>query len=538
MAQRGSVAELNSKRLLALNLRKLGGEELLFTPRSYVLAWGDDEFESFVSDFKVSQAFAVLKYVSRSPQMEREQCRCSPHFQKGLGPETERPEGLLGREAPKVIWQSGPDQTQPVTDLCVNAALAVARRVLEVFRQGGLGSGGSFASVTVNEGEWALLRAFHPDAHPRDTGLASFAAEAEELLSALPLELQITSLQANYWALKPSLNGGGNGRGILLMDRLPESSWQLLDWAAAVGRGGARGTQDAMDGCVLQKLVEDPHLLDLRRLQDQASQLGDQSGVGPHACDGISGGLQDEASCVRESCFAEGVADSVANSVGGSVVNDIATGASLGEALAAVPRCTTGMYKYNFRLWVLANMASPPSVWLYRDSYVDLAAQEFTVALSIASHVTNLRRGQRTFQRYWPIANYAAYLQATCGGEDLYHAHILPQARAIVCGVFRALLAAPSSIPDTASTHLKRLGIDLLVDARHHVWLVEINVLRGGAKQYGLKAAKGQETKDVLAERLVEEEIKLKTALRKGGTIPDTWEDLSGSIACGAAYER
>ena len=53
---------------------------------------------------------------------------------------------------------------------------------------------------------------------------------------------------------------GGNGRGILLVDRLPEegaaatAAGLLCRWVAAVGRAGVGGLNDAKHGCLLQVL--------------------------------------------------------------------------------------------------------------------------------------------------------------------------------------------------------------------------------------------------------------------------------------------
>ena len=323
--------------------------------------------------------------------------------------------------------------------------------------------------------EWALLQSFSPRAASafawEALDLAACRRRAGELLQALPPRCQLGLLRGNLWALKPSLNGGGNGRGIVLMDRLPRRSSELLRWVAAVGRGGTAGAQDAQDGCLLQKLVEEPHLLD-----QQLLGLSEPGGPG------------------------------------------------------AGPPCAPGLFKYNLRLWVLSSMGSPPSVWLYRDSYVDLAARTFTEALHPESHITNLLRGHRDSQRYWPIPAFAAYLQAANGGRDVYRESIWPQARAILRGVFRALEAAPPSLLARPSSRLKRLGVDLLVDARHTAWLLEFNVLRN---EYGLKAARGQETKRQLAQRLVEDEAALKAALASGAPVPPAWEDLGDLDAAG-----
>ncbi|CAE8609497.1 unnamed protein product [Polarella glacialis] len=484
--QCGSVKEINSKRLLALNLRKLGGGEFHFTPRSYVLVTDSlgHEFVDFVHDFKASQAFAILKYVSN----DQSGCAGLPCSTRVEPPNLQLPEGTFGRELPDISWEPGPDPTRGVTTDMVRTSVAVAERAIEVFHQGG-----RISSVVVTDEEWTVLHDFSPHASPNGLDVAAYAPQAVQLLAALPPECQVTLLEQNLWILKPSLNGGGNGRGIALVDRLPSSPSQLLSWAAAVGRGGGGGVNDALDGCLLQKLVERPHLLDQLLLQDSA----------------VSHTFQDveQRWAVATQAVAEDVPRVQPNpfaNVGG-----------------------IGLFKYNLRLWILASMASPPEVWLYRDSYVDLAATEFTADLNIASHVTNLQRGHRACQRYWALPDFSAYLRRMHGGRDLYGEQILPQARAIICNVFRALQRPPNSLLNKPVARLKRLGVDVLVDANHAVWLVEFNVLRN---DYGLKAAKGQEAKDDLTRRLVEEETKLKAALESGNCIPPTWELVSDSM--------
>ena len=96
----GSVSEIHLKHLLALNLRKLRGAEHAFAPRSYILLPGDffrEEFNSFVLDFKISQALALVKHVA-----------CGDVEVTGAGITGYTPEGLWGRELPTIRWEPGP----------------------------------------------------------------------------------------------------------------------------------------------------------------------------------------------------------------------------------------------------------------------------------------------------------------------------------------------------------------------------------------------------------------------------------------------
>ena len=81
--------------------------------------------------------------------------------------------------------------------------------------------------------------------------------------------------------------------------------------------------------------------------------------------------------------------------------------------------------------------------------------------------------------------------------DDPYGSVLQPQVVAIIQAVFRALESAPSSLLEKSTQQepqphkLKRFGLDLLVDEDFHVWLIEVNVLKGRPKGYGLGASKG-----------------------------------------------
>ncbi|CAK0836814.1 unnamed protein product, partial [Prorocentrum cordatum] len=466
----GSVKELHLKHLLALNLRKLRGEELRFVPRSYVLQPGnffEEEFADFAFDFKISQALAVVKYIAEAS----ETAPWSPPDPAASGRGARRqPEGLWGRDLLEVSWQPGPDPSLPVDGQCVAAALAVARRVVA--------AGQARRAVAVDEAEWALIRSFSPQARLAEPLCDSEAAGA--LLRALPAELQVSLLCGNLWLLKPSC--GQFGRGILLLDRLPEAPTQLLQWASAVGRGGLKAASNDKEGCILQKLVERPHLLD------------------PEV---------------------------------------------LGAAARPGPRRAPALFKYGMRIWVLASMSQCPRVWLYREGHVSLALQAFTAAPDALSHITNLRvvdgnPGEHT-QRLWQLSDFAAHL-GEHEGAGTYEARLLPQVRGVVRELFRGLAAAPSALAPEASEsgrRLRRFGIDLLVDEALAVWLIEVNILKDGyALQYAPRGSSG-EAKRLLVKRLVEDEALLRVAARTGrGDIPETFEQLLPALDPGGAEGR
>ena len=230
----GSVKELCFKHLLALNLRKLGDQASCLAPRSYVLQPGNGleaEYAAFAEDFKISLALAVVKHLAAAPEARG----------KPRGPlvdasaSAREPEGLWGREEAPIAWQPGPDASQPLPAAGGAAALDVCRRLAAALERGGHAAA---AACRVELGEWEAIRAFSPLAGVAGAG----ADEAVTLLAALEGSakggaLQLPLLWGGLWLLKPSC--GQFGRGILLLDRLPEGPpEQLLMWAAGVGRGG------------------------------------------------------------------------------------------------------------------------------------------------------------------------------------------------------------------------------------------------------------------------------------------------------------
>ncbi|CAJ1346308.1 unnamed protein product, partial [Effrenium voratum] len=96
----GSVCELHLKHLLALNLRKLRGQELRVAPRSYVLQgpFLDQEFARFCADFRLSHALALVRSCARAAHDEFE----PSHNELDAA---ERPEGSWGRELPELLWE-------------------------------------------------------------------------------------------------------------------------------------------------------------------------------------------------------------------------------------------------------------------------------------------------------------------------------------------------------------------------------------------------------------------------------------------------
>ena len=370
----GSADELNCKDMLALNLRKLGEEVHHLAPRSYVILPQrecDGEFDAFVKDFMLSRALAILKFIAE-PHGEQieitaandvemrdndpdESTRPRTHHESsqrlsasGEKTSTHKKAAESDSSVPVIRWE--PHPTRPIDRDIVNTVLEVAQRYVS-----------RLVPFEIRQDEWSTLRSARLDCNVQ-AGIEACISEeqleaAAATLSALPPKCQLSLLSKNVWLLKPSLNGGGNGRGILLFDRLPEGSSLpgndgipslLLAWQAAVGRCGVQGLNDARHGCILQKCIEDPHLVN-RRILMRHWPTGQHRGCEP----------RDEMAIERE-----GVEDAV-----------------------AAPE--TSLFKYNLRIWMLASLGQSPSCWLHREGYIDLSGLEFTNKLIPGAHVTN-----------------------------------------------------------------------------------------------------------------------------------------------------
>ena len=458
----GSVSEIHLKHLLALNLRKLGGAEHAFAPRSYILLPGDffrEEFNSFVLDFKISQALALVKHVAH--------VACGDVEVTGAGITGYTPEGLWGRELPTIRWEPGPGAHQPLSNEMVDVALSIIE--CRLFEDD---SSVSSDCKPLSELEWIQIRSFDTQSSLESISTAQVerCRNTWSRVKDLMPERQASLLHRNFWALKPSC--GQFGRGILLIDRLPEEPGQLLEWAAAVGRGGLKGGNDVREGVVLQKLIEQPHLLDKQL-------LGNLGNPGNPAGDSVSG----------------------------------------------------GKFKYNLRMIVLATLRSPCRIWLYNEGFVSLALCPFTSQLDPLSHITNLRQGAGyESQRRWPIRDLDSYLAAK--GRPSFDDSFRPQIERIISSLFYALSLHPTSLlpldpcdetgdmgRSAAGKKLRRFGFDFLIDQTETVWLLEVNFLKNGyAIGHAQSGPAGDAKRDFVQDFMVEE-----TALRKavaGQTLP------------------
>eukprot|EP00811_Abedinium_folium_P007077 NODE_16529_length_990_cov_1.206257.p1 GENE.NODE_16529_length_990_cov_1.206257~~NODE_16529_length_990_cov_1.206257.p1 ORF type:complete len:252 (+),score=55.33 NODE_16529_length_990_cov_1.206257:34-756(+) len=206
---RGSTMELLSKRLLALNLRKLGEEQHEVAPRSYVFLGGavagGSEYEAFVRDFKATQAIAVLRYLCDGVAWPNTGTAAPASDVLDPLAAQREPEGRHGRELPDIVWDAGPDAAATVDDACVDAALTLPRRLFDE-HQGGCGAGrGGLACAEVSDVEWAALRGFSPGCARPSATAADRAPEAAVSVTAAH------GAPAGCIACAPAANGGDRG---------------------------------------------------------------------------------------------------------------------------------------------------------------------------------------------------------------------------------------------------------------------------------------------------------------------------------------
>jgi len=168
---------------------------------------------------------------------------------------------------------------------------------------------------------------------------------------------------------------------------------QFLAWVVSVGRAGTGGQNDAKHGYILQKAVENPHLLDRARLVQHWPR--------------------------------------------GFPRTDVSTPMSVAPTRHE-------MYKWNWRVWVLGSVGSQPgpSAWLYNESYLDLSGLPFTRKLLAGAHVSNLQPPGRffaSFQRQWDVRALEQYFSLAAQTEtgpktEAVSGVLVPQVR----GYFRS----------------------------------------------------------------------------------------------------
>jgi hypothetical protein len=248
----GTTNEVNSKALLALNLRKLGGEHLSWAPRSYIVLPSAaettvtatatatagirrDEFDAFLLDFKASRAIAILQRIvatndasgdepSNCPSTEamravepepavEPELTAAPELESEPPPggsdarrhdDTQQPEGLWDREAPEITWEPRPDH--PISGNCVDTALSVvdawAERLSNPTQEN--------LAFSICGVQWMQLRSCQLDSPVAEDVTPAQCAAARAALAKLKRSDQLRLLRDNVWLLKPSLNGGAH----------------------------------------------------------------------------------------------------------------------------------------------------------------------------------------------------------------------------------------------------------------------------------------------------------------------------------------
>eukprot|EP00913_Durusdinium_trenchii_P011920 g11197.t1 len=478
----GSVSELHLKHLLALNLRKLGTAELGFVPRSYVLKDLDfeeefQEFRRFSEDFKISRALALVKWVAQEGHATRQVPEVKDASRQAGRTEVE---GLWGRELPDITWDDEEDEEDPEglsdeileTSLSILEATLAQRRAVRGETRRPFDVSAADAQSWVRDVDWQRIRRVDW-ARTWNTSVGSEMMErcrscVGSIMKEMP-ELQVTLLHRNIWALKPSC--GQFGRGILLFDRLPLDPQQLLKWAAAVGRGGLKGGNDVKEGCVLQKLIEEPHLLH-------------------------------ENLCAN-SFFASSLPATFKYNLRMIVL------ATLRDP------CRLWLYREGF----VSLAMSPFTPQLDPSSHITNLRQG---------------SGYEK-QRRWPIRDLDAYLLASGASsfDEMFRPQVKSVVCSLFHALSLKPTSLLTLDPDEASGRsaagkkLRRFGFDFLIDKTGTLWLLEVNFLKNGYALGHAQSGPAGDAKRDFVQDFMAEETSLRTAIAgEQDKLPASFEEL------------
>ena len=270
-----------------------------------------------------------------------------------------------------------------------------------------------------------------------DVAASSNAALVLEEVYQQHPHLQASMLQRNRWLAKPV--DGAMGKGIVLFGNISSSEDLSVSYLPFAGR--------ASEGYVLQKYLENPHLVNIRLLIE----------VGDRRC---------ERAAVAE----------------------------IGEELC---------YKYNLRILVVIRWAEDPSVWVYDQGYIDLCPSPFAQACGEEvqeAHISNLAVHAKCTpairKRMWSTDTFGQYLQQTIG-RDVWAEDIVPQVRNAVARIISCAMPLQAggdrrkeSEGSSVRQPWRRFGFDFALDSDLHAWLIEAN------HRPGMKAPKGMAGED------------------------------------------
>jgi hypothetical protein len=431
--RRGNVGELQQKHLLARNLRRAPDADT-WVPRGF-----------FVAHDRISAAGDVLTAAvsvacGQGARLSLEEDAFQTHF-------------VVSQAAAELLrWTHLPD------DAAAQAAgtLASLQVCIEYLRT---------RAVSPPLRQRLLALAGSRDESRPGIGCVCAAAESSALREAARVlaalrdrapELQLELLDRNIWVVKPVT--GSMGRGIHFL-----TSEDLAVAAGEAPERAARGKLSCKEGLgyLVQRCVERPHLLQPRRLAalcPDAAALGGEDG-------------------------AEDAPEGQRHTMPGRQADAAETDAG---------------HKYNVRFWLeILWSGSRPEAWLYEQGYVELAAVPFTRDLAVPwAHVTNLSPAEGDAQACIECRQWTTETFCRCLGKSPQ----LPErqlAHELLCRVASLCARALSTIPvaaggdagegargeqggpvigegahDGSAGRWKRFGVDFMVDARCHLWLI------------------------------------------------------------------
>eukprot|EP00928_Gymnodinium_smaydae_P003648 TRINITY_DN11294_c0_g2_i2.p1 TRINITY_DN11294_c0_g2~~TRINITY_DN11294_c0_g2_i2.p1 ORF type:complete len:850 (-),score=199.94 TRINITY_DN11294_c0_g2_i2:37-2586(-) len=148
------------------------------------------------------------------------------------------------------------------------------------------------------------------------------------------------------------------------------------------------------------------------------------------------------------------------------------------------PLLIGGTRKHDIRQWVAVTSADPLTVWFFSESYVRLAANEYSLddIHDQFAHLNNnaincLHENYDPDDEYWRcqwgLPQYRRLLRAKYG-YDVYAEKLLPAMKRIVMASLECVRASLAE-PTTSGNSFQLLGYDFLVDSNLNVWLLEVN---------------------------------------------------------------
>ncbi|CAH1784425.1 unnamed protein product [Owenia fusiformis] len=163
--------------------------------------------------------------------------------------------------------------------------------------------------------------------------------------------------------------------------------------------------------------------------------------------------------------------------------------------------------KFDIRQWFLVTDWNPLTVWFYRDSYLRICSQEFSLEnMHEAIHLSNVaiqqfyengpRHADLPEDNFWSHKDFSTYLKAT-GHEGKWEKTVYPGMKnAILC-----CLLSTQDIPEHRKNAFELYGADFMLSEDCSPWLIEINASPG--------MSAGSMNKNKLCAQVIEDAIKV-----------------------------